>query len=145
MDLLSGAMGQPPGGFPKDVQKAILKGRPVVAGRPGATMPPADIEATRKKLTGCSSRSNRSRMRYSPAVSEGVRRVHRACEDLRRCQLPADSLLLLRSDTTEEISVDIETGKRLIIRFLASANLNPMARDRVLRVERSTAGSRSGR
>ncbi|MEM8735075.1 MAG: pyruvate carboxylase, partial [Planctomycetota bacterium] len=41
VDLLSGMMGQPPGGFPEKAQQAVLRDRPRVDGRPGASLPPA--------------------------------------------------------------------------------------------------------
>ena len=50
IDLLSGKMGQPPGGFPKAIQKRILRGEKPLKGRPGANLPPADLEAAAKEL-----------------------------------------------------------------------------------------------
>ena len=37
VDLISGRMGQPPGGFPPDVQARILRGQKPLTDRPGAT------------------------------------------------------------------------------------------------------------
>ncbi len=45
IDLLAGRMGQPPGGFPPEVQKKILRGVKPVKGRPGESLPPADFAA----------------------------------------------------------------------------------------------------
>ncbi|MEZ6067705.1 MAG: hypothetical protein R3B90_18785 [Planctomycetaceae bacterium] len=49
-DLLSGRMGQTPGGFPADVQKAILRGEEPLTGRAGETMPNADFDAASKAI-----------------------------------------------------------------------------------------------
>ncbi len=54
VDLLSGMMGQTPGGFPEKVLKAVLRDRPRVQGRPGESLPPADFEATRTKVAALS-------------------------------------------------------------------------------------------
>ena len=41
LDLLGGKMGQTVFGFPKEVQKRILRDEKPVEGRPGDTLPPA--------------------------------------------------------------------------------------------------------
>ena len=43
LDLVAGRMGQPPGGFPPEVVKRIVRDGAVVTGRPGESMPPADF------------------------------------------------------------------------------------------------------
>src|SRR4029078_8831005 len=47
LDLLSGRMGQVEGGFPTDVRDRILRGEKPLKGRPGDSIPPADLAATR--------------------------------------------------------------------------------------------------
>ncbi len=44
LDLIGGNMGQPPGGFPQQLQQRLLKDRKPVSGRPGESLPPADFE-----------------------------------------------------------------------------------------------------
>ena len=51
IEFFEGRLGQPPGGFPKQLQNRVLRGRKPLRGRPGATLPPADIEATRAELS----------------------------------------------------------------------------------------------
>lgn len=126
IDLLSGMMGQPPGGFPADVQKNILRDKPVVPGRPGATLPPADIEATRKKLTGILGREASDRECVThllyPKVYEEFIDHQKIYGDVSILPTP---YFFYGPDSTEEISIDIETGKRLIIRFLAIGQPKP--------------------
>src|SRR5437879_3858115 len=50
VEFFEGRLGQPPGGFPKTLQKRVLRGRKPMRGRPGASLPPADFAATRKRL-----------------------------------------------------------------------------------------------
>lgn len=50
VDMMKGNLGQPPGGWPEALQKKILKGEAPMTTRPGAHMPPVDLEATRQKL-----------------------------------------------------------------------------------------------
>ncbi|UZO80730.1 pyruvate carboxylase [Aquimarina sp. ERC-38] len=44
IDLFRGALGQPEGGFPKDLQKTILKGQKPFTDRPNAHLEPIDFE-----------------------------------------------------------------------------------------------------
>ncbi len=50
VDMLKGNLGQPPGGWPKGILKKVLKGEAPLTERPGKSMPPVDLEATRTKL-----------------------------------------------------------------------------------------------
>ena len=49
VQMMRGDLGQPPGGWPKDIQKKILKGATPITVRPGSLLPPADLEAERKE------------------------------------------------------------------------------------------------
>ena len=50
VSYFEGMMGQPEGGFPKDIQKVVLKGKEPITCRPGELLPDEDFEAIRKKL-----------------------------------------------------------------------------------------------
>src|SRR5437773_2712633 len=50
IELFEGRLGQPPGGFPKALQKRILGDRKPSRGRPGASLPPADFGTARQKV-----------------------------------------------------------------------------------------------
>jgi len=45
--LFRGELGRMPGGFPETLSRKILKGGKPIEGRPGAALPPADLEAAR--------------------------------------------------------------------------------------------------
>jgi pyruvate carboxylase len=47
VEMLHGDLGQPPGGWPAALQDKVLKGRAANTTRPGALLPPADLEAVR--------------------------------------------------------------------------------------------------
>ncbi len=126
IDLLSGMMGQPPGGFPKQAIQAILRDRPLVTGRPGASLPPTDIEATRKLLTEklgspATDRECITHVLY-PKVYEEFIEHRKKYGDVSGLATP---YFFYGPDTTEEMTVDIEAGKRLIIRFLAVGQPKP--------------------
>ncbi len=50
VSYFEGMMGQPEGGFPEDLQKVVLKGRPAITVRPGEMLPPEDFDGIRQKL-----------------------------------------------------------------------------------------------
>ena len=50
VSYFSGMMGQPAGGFPKDLQRVVLKGKEPITCRPGELLPPVDFEAKKKEM-----------------------------------------------------------------------------------------------
>ncbi|WP_254509722.1 pyruvate carboxylase [Anatilimnocola floriformis] len=119
IDLLSGMMGQPPGGFPKAVQKRILRDRKAVKGRPGASLPPADMEAATTKVKGLllrdpSRREVLSHILY-PKVFEEFAEHQRKYSDTSIFPTP---VFFFGQEPGEEMAIDIEEGKTLIVKFL---------------------------
>ncbi len=53
IDLVSGRMGQPPGGFPRKVRERILRGEKPLRGRPGAACPPPTSSRRPKRSARC--------------------------------------------------------------------------------------------
>ena len=47
-----GDLGQPPGGFPEALQKKVLKGKAPLSERPGSYLDDVDLEAERRKISG---------------------------------------------------------------------------------------------
>jgi len=50
ISYFSGMMGQPAWGFPKDLQKVVLKNKPAITCRPGELLPPVDFDAKKKEM-----------------------------------------------------------------------------------------------
>ena len=50
VSYFSGMMGQPAGGFPKDLQRVVLKGKEPITCRPGELLPPVDFEAKKREM-----------------------------------------------------------------------------------------------
>jgi len=51
VEMMSGDLGQPPGGWPKALQKKVLKGEKPITDRPGLHATPVDLESARAKLS----------------------------------------------------------------------------------------------
>jgi pyruvate carboxylase len=126
IDLVSGMMGQPPGGFPANVKKAILKDQAEVIGRPGETLPAADFEKVGKTLTAKMGRPATNQdivtsVLYPKVFDDYL--THRVeSGDASMMPTPAFFYGPLLGDET---NVDIEAGKRLIVKFLAVGQPRP--------------------
>ncbi len=119
-DMLKGALGVPPGGWPPDVQKIILKDEKPIEGRPSANLPPADLAAERKKLEAEIERqvSDDEVLSYLlyPEVFKQYNEKRRHYSDISVLQTP---VFFYGMKVGEETAIDIEAGKRLIVKFLA--------------------------
>jgi pyruvate carboxylase len=119
VDLLAGRMGQPPGGFPKNVQQRVLRGQKAMTGRPGETLPPADFEQTAAELEKILSRepSQQDIVSYLlyPKVFQDFTANEQTYGDLSILPTP---FFLYGPAIGEELTVDIEPGKTLIIKLL---------------------------
>ena len=119
IDLLSGMMGFPPGGFPEKVQKRILKDRKAMKGRPGETLPPADFAAAKEKVAQKTGReaSGRDVLSYLlyPKVFEEFANHQKLYSDTSMLPTP---VFFYGQETGEELNAEIEEGKMLIVKFL---------------------------
>ena len=120
IDLIGGGMGQPPGGFPEAVKKRVLLGKEEFVGRPGETLPPADMDAARKSVAEMvegepSGRDVISWLLYGRVYEEfAMHQVQYSDVSI----LPTPNFFF-GMEPGEEISTDIEPGKTLIIRFVS--------------------------
>jgi pyruvate carboxylase len=119
-DMFKGSLGTPPGGWPPDVQRIILKGEQPIEGRPGACLPPADFDAVRQQLETETERSVSddeilSYLLY-PEVFKQYNEKRRHYSDVGVLQTPE---FFYGMRVGEETTIDIEAGKRLIVKFLA--------------------------
>jgi pyruvate carboxylase len=119
IDLLSGMMGQPPGGWPAGLQKRILKDRKPISGRAAEGQPPADFEQAIEKVRTLIHREPTKRDALSyllyPKVYQEFTEHARNYSDTSVLPTP---VFFYGQEIGEEISIDIERGKTLIIRFL---------------------------
>ncbi len=129
VDLLAGRMGQPPGGFPPEVRKRILRGKKGVEGRPGESLPPADFAGTAEKVKKFLGRepTEQDVVTYLlyPRVFQDFVAHEQAYSDTSVLPTP---FFLYGPQPGEELSVDIEPGKTLIIKLLTMGEPHPDGR-----------------
>jgi pyruvate carboxylase len=125
LDLLGGRMGQVEGGFPRDVRDKILRGEKPLAGRPGESLPPADLAKTRAAVAALvegepTGQDVVSYLMY-PEVFEQFIDHQRQFSDVSVLPTP---VFFHGISAGEEIAVDIEPGKTLIIKFLTVGDVH---------------------
>jgi pyruvate carboxylase len=126
VELFEGRLGQPPSGFPKELQKRILRGRKPLRGRAGASLPAADLSAMRREIEQRLERPARddevvTYLLY-PRVFLDFAAHQREYSDTSVLPTP---VFFYGMEPGEEIGVDIEKGKTLIIRFLTVGDAHP--------------------
>ena len=119
VDLLSGRMGQPPGGFPPEVVARVVRNQTIIDGRPGATLPPADMNEAAAEVATIVGRE------ATPQEVSSWLLYERVFHDFARHRADYGDVAVLPTPAFlegpkpgEELFVDIEPGKTLVIRLL---------------------------
>lgn len=122
-DMLAGGLGQPVGGWPRAVVRAVLGGKP---SRP-ARAPKTDLDTVRRELASKLKHAPDEDDLYShlmyPDVFAGFKKFEREFGDV--SVLPTPSFFY-GLKPGEEIAVEIEQGKTLFIKLV---NLGPADKD----------------
>jgi pyruvate carboxylase len=126
VQMLAGYMGQPPGGWPADLQRVALKGREAITVRPGELLPPVDLAAHAAQLGARLGREASSRDVLSdilfPGLVAGLEGYRSEFSDTSVVDTPTFFYGLRPGEQTR---VDIEPGKTLIIKLLSIGDLRP--------------------
>jgi pyruvate carboxylase len=117
VSLFKGELGFPPDGFPKALEHKVLRGQPPLQGRAGAHLPSVDLEAKRKEAEHAIGRqvSDTDLASYLmyPKVFKDYAEHRREFSDV--SLLPTSPFFYGLLDR-EEISIDIDKGKTLVVR-----------------------------
>ncbi|UQD51576.1 pyruvate carboxylase [Bacillus methanolicus] len=120
VEFFEGYLGQPHGGFPKDLQKVILKGKEPITVRPGELLEDVDFEALKEELYKEIGRPVTSfdviaYALYPKVFLEYIQTVEKF-GDVSVLDTPT---FLYGMRLGEEIEVEIETGKTLIVKLVS--------------------------
>jgi pyruvate carboxylase len=123
VQLFRGDLGQPYGGFPPELQRKILQGKPPLDKRPGALLPPVNLEKEREKVQQKLPRPATdydlaSYLMY-PKVWTEYMTDRLQYGDVGILPTPA---FFYGMEPGQEISVDIERGKTLFVRYVATSD-----------------------
>ena len=126
IDMLRGNLGQPPGGWPKALQKKVLKGEKPLTDRPGKHLPPVDLEAARAEVSKLmdgkvvDDEDLNGYLMYPKVFLDYMGR-HRTYGPVRT--LPTKTFFY-GMEPAEEIVAEIDPGKTLEIRLQAVGEMN---------------------
>ncbi|MEJ8546809.1 pyruvate carboxylase [Brevibacillus borstelensis] len=129
IQFFQGYLGQPPGGFPKELQALVLKGRDSFTTRPGELLAPVDFDKAALELTQKIGREATeldvlSYIMY-PQVFLQYDQGLKEYGDLSVLNTPTFFYGLRPG---EETAITIERGKTLIIKLVAVGELHPDGR-----------------
>jgi pyruvate carboxylase len=120
IEFFQGYLGQPYQGFPERLQKVILKGREAITCRPGELLPPVDFAKTKAELEEKINRevTDEDVLSYVmyPQVFLTFEQNRKEYSDLSVLDTPTFFYGLRWG---EEVAVEIEKGKTLIIKLIS--------------------------
>jgi len=119
VSFFQGMLGQPYGGFPRDLQSIVLKGEKPLDSRPGELLDDYDFDAAAKELKDEFGRDFSPLELISYALYPAVFRDYvKFVDEYGDASVFCTKSFFYPLEKEEEIEVDIEEGKTLIIRFL---------------------------
>jgi pyruvate carboxylase len=128
VEMFSGVLGVPPGGWPRKLQKIILRGAAPLQGRPGASLESVDLaEAAttlQKKLGHTVRRDDLLSYLLYPDVFAKYDKFRQTYSDV--SVLPTLAFYYGLA-SGEEVTIEIEPGKTLILKFLTASDPHPDA------------------
>lgn len=120
VDMLSGGLGQPKGGWPKEVQKVVLGDRKPFRGRPGARAEKVDLDATREEVKAITKRSEcadddlYAYLMYPQVFKDLVKYIN----EYGHARVLPTPAFFYGLKPGEEITVEIQEGKSLIVKLI---------------------------
>jgi pyruvate carboxylase len=125
VQLFHGDIGQPLGGFPKELQRKILKGAAPLTERPGASLPAVDLEAERAKIKQklprpITDNDLASYLMYPRVwLDYAIERTQYG----KVSTLPT-AVFFYGMEPGQEISVNLERGKTLIVSYVTTSDVH---------------------
>lgn len=120
VEMLSGDLGEPEGGWPPRIQSIILKGAKPKAGRPGEHLKEIDLAQTagvvEKKIGHKCSRTDLLSYLMYPDVFTKFSKARSAYGNVEVLPTPQ---FFYGLEKGQEVAVELEPGKTLVIKFLA--------------------------
>jgi pyruvate carboxylase len=129
--MMKGELGQPPGGWPEAIQRKVLKGAEPIVVRPGSLFPPADLDGEREaagKVGGpADDRALASHLMYPKVFAEFAA----AQESYGPTEVLPTPTYFYGLPAGEEIAVELEPGKTLVVRCQAIGDVDEEGQVRV--------------
>ena len=124
-DMFMGSLGQPEGGWPSKLQGVVLRGKQPVTDRPGVHMEPVDFEAVSAKVkeqTGAISITDTLSYIMYPDV---FTKFAAARQQFGEVDILPTPVFFYGLGEREEVTLELEPGKTLIVRLLTVGEARP--------------------
>ncbi|MBZ9700246.1 MULTISPECIES: pyruvate carboxylase [unclassified Mesorhizobium] len=125
VSMLRGDLGQSPGGWPQALQEKVLKGDRPITARPGSLLKPADLKASRKEI------ERKLERKLSEYEFASWLMYPKVFSDFAAAQETYGPVSVLPTPTyfygmkpEDEVFVDIEKGKTLVVRCQAIGDVD---------------------
>jgi pyruvate carboxylase len=126
VEMFSGALGEPEGGWPRKLQSVILRGAKPVPGRPGDHLAPVDFDQTAvtigKKAGEKISRTDLLSYLMYPDV---FFKFAKARSTYGNMEILPTSQFFYGLEQGQEIAVELEPGKTLVVKLLTVSDPHP--------------------
>jgi len=126
IEFFRGELGVPQGGFPKNLQKKILRNKKQMKGRPGKILPSVDLDKEKKFVENqigylINNKQLASYLMYPKVFLDFMSFK----EEFGDTSILSTPLFFYGPQVDEEYSLKIEEGKSLIIRYLTKGETKP--------------------
>jgi pyruvate carboxylase len=126
VEMFSGVLGVPPGGWPKQLQKIILRGQTPLKGLPGESIAPIKLKqekaALEKKLDHAVARDQLLSYLLYPEV---FLKYDKFCQTYSDVSVLPTLAFFYGLRPGQEITIEIESGKSMIVKFLTVGDAHP--------------------
>ncbi len=126
VDMFSGSLGEPEGGWPKDVQDVVLHGGTPKPGRPGEHLTPVDLTVAQQELSSKIGReATRTELMSYLMYPDVFLTFDRALDAYSDLSVVPTAEFFYGMEPGSEITIVIEEGKSLITKFLTISEAHP--------------------
>jgi pyruvate carboxylase len=126
VEMFSGVLGEPPGGWPKKLQKIILRGQAPLTGLPGDSLPAVKLDeeklALEKKVGHAVAHEQLLSYLLYPEV---FLKYDKFCQNYSDVSVLPTLAFFYGLTPGQEITIEIESGKTIIVKFLTVGDAHP--------------------
>ncbi len=118
IDMFQGSLGQPEGGWPPHIAAVVLRGKTPETGRPGEKLPPADLDAAAAHIAEQFEATSRTDLMSYLMYPDVFAKFAAARAEFGELEVLPSPQFFYGLPERDEITVDLEPGKTIIIRLL---------------------------
>ncbi len=119
VDMFMGSLGVPDGGWPPRIQQIVLRGKKPLEGRPGSLLASIDLGKTKEELASKLNREpDRTELMSYLMYPEVFVKFAQAKYQYGELEVLPSAQFFYGMEKGEEITIELEPGKTLVVKFL---------------------------